>query len=216
VWTLGIKMKNLFFSILLFSSLGFAKQKPGYTVGADFGLSGTALVSDLSSNAFGFGVGENWGIHGKMVTGNRWDYTFSIDKVRLKENLYNHPKSDYLQAGSYLRSLEQKFILMLVGIEQTEENGFWELFSGYAFGQDSHMTTELTTSGVTSTTDFTEKTRSYLLFGGGLGFRKPMRENFYLTARMRTFFLLNSTYADTTKTLIPIPLLFSIGAEYNF
>ncbi len=179
-------------------------------LGIEMGLSGSLLVSDMSQDATGMGIGNQFSIYFTQKFG-KTPIKFRVENVEFKSNVFTN--ADQLQ-----RTISQEWwkIGAFYVVEKTD--WYWEIGGGYSIGQDSLVQVEVETSDRVFVEDTYVSTRSFLFFGAGAGYRKNLKKNFKFLASLHTRFLLNSAYTGELEgdSFVPIPFMLSLGAEVDF
>lgn len=190
--------------------------------GLDFGGNGSLLFSDPSLQAFGAGAGLQGSLFFSAWNDRPIGGKMRIETVSMKEVALQKSATDYLVAGSSLKSMTQAWTLISFGAEgrfNTQgQSFFWEALLGYALGGPSKVTV---TPAVPDQplVDTDQTTTSGFALSGGIGIKRVFSPWITGLMSVRTLFLLSPTYNSSTlssKTFIPVPLLFSIGAEVPF
>ena len=184
----------------------------------DLGASANLLVSDLSEPVLGLGMGHHYSLIMNFATEKKKGLKFFLTSVKAAENNFRNTR---VAADTYLRRLEQKWFQIGFGIENRKQNRlvkwYWDWALGYAFGADSRLQTQGSDiSDALVNTD--SKTNSYLYLSLGAGVRKDLNKKWTLNGSFRTYSLLTSLYTGdySSKTLILLPLMASVGLEYSF
>lgn len=214
----------LFYHLTVFSLL----SSPAYgtpiksTAGLELGGNGTLLFSDPTLQAFGIGAGFQGSLFWSLWNDRPIGLKLRIEKLSFNEVATQKAPTDYVQAGTSLKSMTQNWTAISVGAEgHFQGHGqifFWEALLGYAMGAGSSVsvTTGLADQAVL---DLPQTARSGLSLSGGVGIKRIFSPTITGIMSVRTFYLLGSPYSTDPlahKAFIPFPVMFSVGAEYAF
>lgn len=190
-------------------------------VGLELGGAPTFLFSNSELQAFGLGVGSQFGVYGTYRNDKPIAIKMRIDHVFLREEAMNRAEMDYFVGDTYLKAMTQEYTMIGVGAEFREPGAgdmfFYEALLGYAIGVSGSV--EVTPKNGSSHIEGRKVAlNSSVYLAGGAGIRRKLIENLMGVATARTFILLGSPYAGelTGKAYFPLPVLLSVGAEYLF
>jgi hypothetical protein len=206
-------------TLVLFSTAHGALKS---AAGVELGGNGAMLVTDPTIGAFGVGAGFQGSLFFKAWTEKPYIPKMRLETVSLKEEAVQKARTDYLLSGSSLKSATQPWTLLSFGVEKSftkqGQNFFWETMLGYAFGGPATVTvTPSQPDGALTNTSQT--TSSGFALSGGIGIKREFSKIVIGLMSVRTMFLFGPTYSTgalASKTYIPVPLLFNIGAEFPF
>jgi hypothetical protein len=195
----------------------FQGKKSVYT---EFGFSANLLLSDLSNQVSGLGIGNQYSLGVNFNTEAKRGFKSLLQFVKAKENNFRESKVD-TSGSTYYRSFEQEWSMIGFGVETRNSNRlvnwYWDALLGYAFGQKSRIQTQ--DEGIdASLVNSEEPTRSFFYLSLGAGVRKALNKKWTLAGNFRSYALLGSIYGDSlkSKTLILVPMMANIGLEYQF
>lgn len=190
------------------------------SVFSELGFSANLLLSDLSNQVSGLGIGNQYSLGVNFNTEAKRGFKSLLQFVKAKENNFRDSKVDS-SGSTYYRSFEQEWSMLGLGVETRNSNRlvnwYWDALLGYAFGQNSRIQTQ--DEGVDSPlVNLEEQTRSFFYLSLGAGVRKALTKKWTLSGNFRTYALLGSVYGDSlkSKTLILLPMMANIGMEYQF
>jgi hypothetical protein len=190
--------------------------------GLELGGNGTLLLSDPTLQAFGVGAGFQGSVFFSAWRDRPIGAKLRIETLSLNEVSVQKAPTEYVQAGTSLKSMTQKWTAFSVGAEgHFEGHGqifFWEALIGYAMGAPSTVT--VTTGAADQPViDLPQTTRTGIAVSGGIGIKRVFTPLLSGVMSVRTFYLIGSAYTTEPfvhKAFIPLPLMFSVGAEYSF
>lgn len=208
--------------VLVFSStLLKAENKRNFRVGVEFGASADFLFSDISNQAFGLGLGNQYGLSGTYLLDGAITPKVRIERVALREEMLTNTDSSNLISGTFLKGMVQGWNVISAGAEFRKQRPghefFWEILLGYAMANEGAVTVMSNSVGATPQT-VAVAARSTFALSAGLGFRREVHSKILALVNLRTLFLTNSIYTGAleNKAYIPLPLMFSVGAEMPF
>jgi hypothetical protein len=190
--------------------------------GLELGGNGTLLLSDPTLQAFGVGAGFQGSAFFSIWKDRPIGAKLRIETLSLNEVAVQKSPTDYVQAGTSLKSMSQQWTAISIGAEgRFEGHGqifFWEALLGYAMGAGSTVT--VTTGAADQPViDLPQTTRSGIAVSGGIGIKRIFTPLLSGIMSVRTFYVIGSPYTTEPlvhKAFIPLPLMFSVGAEYSF
>jgi hypothetical protein len=190
--------------------------------GLELGGNGTLLISDKSLGETGIGAGLQGSLYLKMWVDRPYVPKLRVETISMHEESVQKSASDYLVAGSSLKSMTQSWTLISAGVEKSFEsqgqNFFWEALIGYAIGGSGTVTV---TGGVPdqAPTDFNTTVSSGFALSGGIGLHHQFSKLVTGIMTVRTLLFLGAPYNSdplASKAFIPLPLMFNIGVEMPF
>jgi len=190
------------------------------SAGLELGGNGSLLLSDPSTGAFGVGAGLQGSVFFTMWDDHPLSAKLRFERVSLREDSVQKTPADYLLPGYSLKTLGQNWTLISAGIEKNFVSQgqifFWEALLGYAIGGGSTIT--LTPSSPDkSLNDTPQTTSSGFCVSGGIGIERIFSKTVTGIMTLRTLFVIAPTYSTLPNhTLVPLPLLFNIGAQFPF
>lgn len=180
------------------------------SVGAELGGSIDFMVTDSETHANGMGLGSHWGFY--TVTNRKnsdWNFKFRLESVGLHEESWSN---------SAVKSLEQDWFMIGLGVENRTVNKsstfYWEASLGYGIGGTSDTFSTASAVDLTVVKEEVETQSSFFL-SAGMGFKKRYQNRFSILASLRTFFMFGQPYDMPDRSFYPIPLMFSLGTEYQ-
>jgi len=159
----------------------------------------------------GFGSGEQFSVYTKLDIKREFLAKVQLARTSMNQSMFNETR---LTQTSVLKQTEQSYYLLLVGIEKQYATWFWEVFSGLSFGRDSEVVIKDTSTELVSTRR--EKTASFLVFGGAIGYRMPYKD-IHIITRLKTFTPISNQYKEALgdeNFYLVLPLMMSIGLEF--
>ena len=179
--------------------------------GFDLGLSASIVYTGADDKQFGGGSGYQSSIFFTFDVGKDYFAKLQWDQVLTQQSLFNETM---ISPNVSLKEIEQRYHLLLLGIEKRYRTWFWEGFSGISLGRASKYIVKNNTSGTLSALE--EETSSMLLIGGAIGYRMPYK-SFIWIARAKTFSLLSNVYdkdLGEEDIYLVFPLMMSLGLEF--
>ncbi len=193
------------------------------SAGIELGGNGALLISDPTVQAFGAGAGYQGSAFFTTWDDRKIGGKFRIETVSMRQEAAQKTNTSFLIPGSSLKSLKQSWTVLSLGAEghfvAQSQTVFWEGMLGYGIGSTSCNV------GVTSglpdqpITELSQSCSNGFIVSGGVGIKKLFGEHIVGIMSVRTMFLLGPIYNSTSlssKTLIPFPIMFSVGAAVPF
>jgi hypothetical protein len=213
----------LILAVLCSTSINARATTIKSAAGVDFGGNATFLFSDPSIQAFGVGAGYQGSIFATMWNDRPIGAKMRVDLLSLREEAVQKSKTDYIFTDSNLKSMTQNWTLVSFGAEgRFEGHGqilFWEALLGYALGSNNSnvsVTRNTTDQGVIDTS---QSTSSGFALSGGVGIKRIFSPKITGLMSLRSMALIGPPYSSgalANKSYIPVPVMFSVGAEMPF
>ena len=180
------------------------------------GLSGSLTFTDLDGGHIGAGTGYQLSLYSTWNIKKDWDLSNYIQKVVLEQSLYT--RAD-LSSTDSVEHLQQKWTLVGVGAQWSEDFWFYEYQGGIAIGDNSQIGIDTESGTANTRTNASARTTNFFYVGASIGYQKEFNKNWNIISRLQSFFILNTIYKtdgydDNYFTVLPF--LFSVGAEYNY
>lgn len=179
------------------------------------GLNTSILASDISSDAFGFGVGEQYSIAYHFWKQQKNNILVRLEYVNTEQELVTNSKDFY--PDTKIKSLEQSYYFLSLNNQQEwKENFYWQWGLGLSMGQESTIEYyDLNTNAVVSDE---EMTRSFLFATIGATYYYNVYKNFDIISSIRSNLLLHNLYSDHYKStsFFMLPVQFNFGLAYIF
>ncbi len=216
-----IRVLVVFIITTLFKATVFAAPIKS-AAGIDLGGNAAFLFSDRSIQAFGVGAGYQSSIFATLWNDRPIGGKIRIEYMSLREEAVQKTKTDYIYPDSNLKSMVQNWTLISFGAEgRFEGHGqilFWEAMLGYALGGTSGVDVSRTTTdqGMVNTS---QTTRSGFAVSGGVGIKRVFTPKITGLMSLRSMLLMATPYSSgglEQKSYIPMPFMFSVGAEMPF
>jgi len=189
------------------------------TLGFDFGMSYD--IAQDPAGGYGTGFGSHGGLFSVLKKENSWPIKFRFENINLKEEGTSKASFQYQNTTNFFKSYEQRYWLLSGGIEKRFQGenhiGFFEMLVGYGWGQPSQIVLEQSSTSNQFTYVTCNTLSSFVLSLGG-GFRRHIGKSWDGLFSVRTLYAFGGTYGDLLSgtSFIVVPVLFSLGLEYNF
>jgi hypothetical protein len=199
-----------------------SKPRRKILVGVDGGFSGDFLISDPKTGAFGLGLGSHYGMNANFFANQTVGLKVRIEHLSFQESAIGDKGTDYILTNSYLKTMQQNYWAVSLGMEWRSDGFFGrqffgEVLLGYGIGQPSQYTVIVKQSPDELHYGMISPENTILISAGG-GFRREFRDR--LSAVFSTRFLapIKSVYAGpfSNELFIPVGILFSLGLEFGF
>lgn len=215
-----LKYFSVLFLCIFLSQMSFAGIKAA--VGLELGGNGTMMLSDPSVQIFAGGAGLQGSLHYSMWNERPIGGKLRFEVVGIQESALQKSNTSYILPGTSLKAMSQSWYLMSLGAEgrftRHGQSVFWEGLLGYALARSGTMSVTSSTfdqAPIATVQDVS----SALVLSGGAGIKRIFTDKITGIMSLRTFVLLAPVYASSalsSKTLVPIPVMFNVGVEMPF